>query len=97
MAVGEERGTAEENAEVEVEEDNIDPLVAPPLLAQPTPSLYYPPSLRLLDICAHLRPRNLRDPWSMHDYALLFPSKTHLFTRVTEYLCIGSRVRVDRV
>lgn len=33
--------------ETEVEEDNIDPLVAPPLLAQPTPSLYYPPSLRL--------------------------------------------------
>lgn len=36
-----------EETEVEVEEDNIDPLVAPPLLAQPTPSLYYPPSLRL--------------------------------------------------
>lgn len=30
-----------------MEEDNIDPLVAPPLLARPTPSLYYPPSLRL--------------------------------------------------
>lgn len=30
-----------------MEEDNIDPLVAPPLLAQPTPSLYQPPSLRL--------------------------------------------------
>lgn len=37
----------DEETEVEVEEDNIDPLVAPPLLAQPTPSLYYPPSLRL--------------------------------------------------
>lgn len=49
-----------------MEEDNIDPLVAPPLLAQPTPSLYYPPSLRLSDICAHLRPRNLRDSWSTH-------------------------------
>lgn len=43
--------------EAEVEEDNIDPLVVPPLLAQPTPSLYYPPSLRLRsDVCAHLRP-----------------------------------------
>lgn len=40
-----------------MEEDNIDPLVVPPLLAQPTPSLYYPPSLRLRsDVCAHLRP-----------------------------------------
>lgn len=37
----------DEETELEVEEDNIDPLVAPPLLAQPTPSLYYPPSLRL--------------------------------------------------
>lgn len=47
----------DEEAEVEVEEDNIDPLVVPPLLAQPTPSLYYPPSLRLRsDVCAHLRP-----------------------------------------
>lgn len=30
----------DEETEVEMEEDNIDPLVAPPLLAQPTPSLY---------------------------------------------------------
>lgn len=31
--------------EEEVEEDNIDPLVAPPLSYPATPSLYYPPSL----------------------------------------------------
>lgn len=47
---------------MEVEEDNIDPLVAPPLLAQPTPSLYYPPSLRLrFPTYAHLRPLETRE------------------------------------
>lgn len=58
----------DEEAEVEVEEDNIDPLVVPPLLAQPTPSLYYPPSLRLRsDVCAHLRPLKTHGcPGHMH-------------------------------
>jgi len=49
LVVGVERERERErrmDEETEVEEDNIDPLVAPPLLAQPTPSLYYPPSLR---------------------------------------------------
>lgn len=75
------RGTAEENAEVEVEEDNIDPLVAPPLLAQPTPSLYYPPSLRPSDICAHLRPRNPRD--SLVHPRIALPRR-YLFIPLTE-------------
>lgn len=80
-AAGGRRGTAEENAEVEVEEDNIDPLVAPPLLAQPTPSLYYPPSLRPSDICAHLRPRNPRDPLVHPRIAL---PRRYLFILLTE-------------
>lgn len=61
----------DEETEVEVEEDNIDPLVAPPLLAQPTPSLYYPPSLRL------------RFPTYAHIYDLLKLAKLYrLCTRV---------------
>lgn len=53
------------NEETEVEEDNIDPLVAPPLLAQPTPSLYYPPSLRL------------RFPTYAHTYTISRNSRNH--------------------
>lgn len=52
--------------ETEVEEDNIDPLVAPPLLARPTPSLHYPPSLRL------------RFPTYAHTYDLSKPRETVL-------------------
>ena len=92
LAVGEERGTAEENAEVEVEEDNIDPLVAPPLLARPTPSLYYPPSLRLSDICAHLRPRNPTGPLvHARPRASLFSSKTLSFQRWNSVMRAGGK------
>lgn len=67
----ERKRRADEETEVEVEEDNIDPLVAPPLLAQPTPSLYYPPSLRL------------RFPTYAHIYDLLKLAKlSRLYARV---------------